>query len=108
MNMNIINLTAHSINEMTTGTIIPASGMIARVEQQSVKAKVWHSMPIFKTEYGELMGLPAPKKGTLYIVSAMALNAVPKNRTDVVAPGYLKRGEDGQPIGCIGFRINNN
>jgi len=38
---------------------------------------------ICHVQYGEIEGLPAPKKGVRYIVSSMMLN---KGRDDVVAP----------------------
>ena len=101
---NIVNLTAHTLNEMATGTEIPPSGIVARVEQNNVKVTEYNGIPVYKTEYGELIGLPEPKEGTIYIVSAMALNAVPEWRQDVYAPGYLKRNEEGIITGCIGFR----
>lgn len=102
--MKIINLTAHTLNEMTTGTNIAPSGIVVRVNQQNTKSSEFAGIPIYTTIFGELEGLPAPKKGVMYVVSAMALNAVPEDRTDVVAPGFLKRDEHGRAAGCIGFR----
>ena len=106
--MNIVNLTAHTLNEMTTGTEIAPSGIVARVEQNNAKINEYNGIPVYKTQYGELIGLPEPKKDTIYIVSAMALNAVPEWRHDIYAPGYLKRNEAGIISGCIGFRSKQN
>ena len=102
--MNIVNLTSHTLNEVTTGTNIAPSGVVARVNQHNSKTAEYAGMPIYTTVFGDLEGLPDPKEDTLYVVSAMALNAVPEDRTDVVAPGFLKRDERGNPIGCVGFR----
>ena len=102
--MKFVNLTAHTINEVTTGIEIPASGIIARVKSSTIKQSEHAGVPIYKSTFGEIEGLPEPQPDTVYIVSALALNAVPTTRTDVVAPGNLQLNEEGQPIGCCGFR----
>ncbi len=102
--MKFVNLTPHSLYEVTTGTTIPTSGIIARVKSSTVIAGKHAGIPIYATEFGELEGLPEPVEGTMYVVSSLALNAVPAHRRDVVAPGNLVRDEAGQPIGCTGFR----
>lgn len=104
MTQTYINLTAHTINEVTTGTDIPRSGIIARVKQSTEKSAEHAGIPIYTSTFGNVEGLPAPKEGVIYIISALALNAVPADRTDVVAPGNLQRNEQGQPVGCVGFR----
>ena len=100
----IVNLTAHTINEVSTGNSYPVSGIVARVKQQTVTAYRHAGIPVYRSKMGEVEGLPATVEGTIYIVSALALMAVPKDRTDVVSPGSLQRNERGQPIGCMGFR----
>lgn len=104
MEQTYINLTAHTINEVTTGLEIPRSGIIARVKQETYTHTEHAGIPVYKSIFGEVQGLPEPKEGVMYIVSALTLNAVPSGRTDVVAPGNLQRSEDGKPIGCVGFR----
>lgn len=103
--MQFINLTAHTITEVTTQTTIPASGRIARVKASTIKISNASGIPIYKSTFGEIEGLPEPQNGILYIVSALCLNAISSSRTDVVAPGNLQRDENGQPVGCVGFRI---
>ena len=78
-----INLTPHEIYETVTGLRIPTTS-VARVRQCSREIAVID--------------------GVIYIVSALALNAVPADRTDVVAPGNAVRNELGIVIGCAGFR----
>jgi hypothetical protein len=56
------------------------------------------------TNYGEVTNLPAPEGGVYLVVSGAVLAAVGASRPDVVAPGELVRGPDGQPIGCRGLR----
>lgn len=104
MEQKFINMTAHTINEVTTGMEIPRSGIIVRVKQNTVKAMTHADVPVFKSTFGEVEGLPEPQEGVIYIVSALALNAVPLSRKDVVAPGNIQRDENKQPIGCVGFR----
>jgi hypothetical protein len=59
------------------------------------------SIPIVKTSFGEVEGLPEPQKGTYYVVSRLVLTA--SRRGDLLAPGQLVRNKEGQPIGCKGL-----
>ena len=102
--MQFINLTSHTINEIITGLAIPPSGRVARVKASTIKSAEHAGVPIYSSTFGDVEGLPEPKPDVIYIVSALALNAVPTNRTDVVSPGSLQRNEHNQPIGCCGFR----
>lgn len=81
-----INLTPHDI-KLNDGTVYPTTGRIARV------ANTFSNFcnGIAKVFYGEVENLPEPKRGTMYIVSAMVLAAEKaKNkcyrRKDLVAP----------------------
>lgn len=103
--MKFKNLTSHSIYEVTTGKTIPPSGIVARVKSSTVKVGEHGKAPIYKSTFGEVEGLPEPEDGIMYIVSALTLNAI-NDRVDVVAPGNLQRDQDGNPLGCIGFRVN--
>ncbi len=102
--MQFINLTSHDINEVTTGLTIPASGRIARVKSSTTKVAEHQQVPIYSSTFGAIEGLPEPKPNVIYIVSALALHAVPANRQDVVSPGSLQRDLSGKPLGCCGFR----
>lgn len=81
-----INLTPHDI-KLNDGTIYPASGKVARVENTFSN----FCCGISKVFYGEIENLPEPENGTYYIVSAMVLAAnndksVWRRRGDLVAP----------------------
>lgn len=102
--MKFINLTSHDINEVTTGLTIPASGRIARVKSATIKVAEHQQVPIYSSTFGDIEGLPEPQANVIYIVSALALHAVPADRQDVVSPGSLQRNPEGRPIGCCGFR----
>lgn len=102
--MVIINLTPHVVTEVTTGESIPPSGGIARVKSSSELISSIDGIPVYRTVFGEVEGLPQPKKDTWYIVSGMVLGLT--GREDLLAPGELVRNQEGQPIGCRGFRTN--
>ena len=95
--MKFINLTSHDINEVTTGRI-------ARVKSSTIKVGEHQQVPIYSSTFGDIEGLPEPQANVIYIVSALALHAVPADRLDVVSPGSLQRNQHGQPVGCCGFR----
>ena len=102
--MKFINLTPHEIHEVSSGMRLPSVGL-ARVKAVTKKVTSIEGVDIYRSEFeGALEGLPKAHKGVIYIVSALALNAVPADRTDVVAPGNLVRDAQGQPVGCQGFR----
>jgi len=101
--MNIINLTPHTITETITAQSFAPSGQVARIRQSSELTDTINGIMVYTTTYGAVEGLPEPEEGIIYIVSAMCLAGV-EGRTDVVAPGNLLRDENGQPIGCQGFR----
>lgn len=108
--MNYINLTPHVLNihHATGGVITVApSGEVARVatlsEAQPSLGIDGVSIPVVKTTFGEVTGLPDPREGIVYIVSRLVLEAVKDARPDVFAPGELVRDADGRPIGCKGL-----
>lgn len=99
----IVNLTPHTINEVTTGASIPPSGRVVRVKATTTKVGSHCGYPIFKSTFSEVEGLPEEEEGTMFIVSTLVMNACPA-RADLLSPGNLVRNEHGQPVGCVGFR----
>jgi hypothetical protein len=77
--MNFINLTPHAIN-LNNGNTFPPSGQVARVS--SSFSEIVDGLCC--QEFGEVVGLPEPKEGVLYIVSGLIMSA--SDRTDIVAP----------------------
>lgn len=79
--MTFKNYTPHSI-VLNDGRTFPSMGV----------ARVSNSFSEFKTDicsvtFGDIVGLPAPEEDTIYIVSAIVLNAAKaKGRQDCVAP----------------------
>ena len=107
--MAIINLTPHAINVVSpTGSPVaefPPSGQVARVRQLRTLDGERNGVRYYQTTYGEVQDLPSEVAGTLLIVSGLVRAAKPE-RLDLVSPGALVRGPDGQPVGCEGFDIN--
>ena len=101
----LINLTAHTITEVTTGVSIPPSGRVARVKASTRKVADFKGYPIFESTFGPVEGLPEPEEGVMYIVSALCMNACPE-RYDLLSPGNVMRSEKDKIVGCIGFRGN--
>lgn len=101
--MEKINLTPHAI-KLNNGETLEASGMVARV---SNTFSDFDENGVCSVQYGDIQGLPEPKSGRVYIVSAMVL-AAGKNagRTDLVAPATGHPNcvrENGMIISVPGF-----
>jgi hypothetical protein len=54
---------------------------------------------ITRNTFGQVENLPDPQPNTLFIVSAMVMNACP-NRTDLVCPNESVRDSEGRITGC--------
>jgi len=121
----IINLTPHEIiivNEGCPSKVadrtelqqyvidrFPPSGLVARVKADRVKIGEYNGIPVFKTVFGGVEGLPAPERGVIYIVSTLVLQALKGKRNDVVAPDTSPqsavRDESGKIIAVKGFQV---
>ncbi len=93
--VEVVNLTPHAINFVTAeGTplcTVEPSGSLARVSAKTVNTgEVINVLPVTKTEYGEVEGLPEAKADTVYIVSALVAARVP-GRPDVFVPAEQVR-----------------
>jgi hypothetical protein len=108
--VRFINLTPHVItivggNEDSKIISIPPSGEIARVSIENQLVFNLEGIEIYRAQYGQVEGLPAPEENTVFIVSTLVRARVPE-RLDVASPGNLVRNDAGQPIGCRGLVIN--
>jgi hypothetical protein len=109
MMTKLVNLTPHEVRIIgVNGEItIPPSGQVARVSvtQETVGVVVVEGVevPLKRTKYGEVMGVPEPEEGTYYIVSQLVLAAA--DRDDLVAPDTANavRDENGQIVGVPGL-----
>ncbi len=101
--MQIINTTPHSVS--VNSTIIPSSGMLVRVSSVSQDAGEFAGIPLVRTCYGEVVGLPDEQDGVMYIVSGLVRAALP-DRKDLASPAKLIRNDKGEIIGCGALEIN--
>lgn len=108
--MQVINLTEHTITDLLTGNTYNPSGMLFRTTTISKPQTGYGDLPVNLYEpalYGGTK-LPPELPNTVYIVSNMALNAIPKHRKDFIAPGPVTKDKKTRlPIGCMGFQVNN-
>jgi len=118
--MTIINCTPHAIS-ITDGPTFEPSGAIARVTASFVEAEVTFGnleklhtvdcdgIKVFEQRFGEIIDLPDPEAGNVYIVSAIVLSALAGKRHDVVAPATghpaCVRNDKGHIISVPGFVV---
>ena len=102
--MLFVNLTPHAI-VVVGGPTLPPSGVVARCATTSTPAGEHEGVPLVRTVYGPVSGLPEPQPGVMFVVSGMVRAAVP-GRQDVASPGDLVRDEVGAVVGCKGLVIN--
>lgn len=103
----IINCTPHAIVVANEGVeiVIEPSGLVARIDMQTITIGELDGFPIVKNE---VVGnnLPAPQEGVFLLVSAMVL-AEAKNlgRVDCIAPNTnaATRNEKGHIVSVPGF-----
>lgn len=97
-----VNLTPHAIT-LNDGTVYPSQG-VTRVSNSFTD---FDTCGVCDCVYGDIVGLPAPKADTLYIVSALVLSAAKAaGRTDCVAPATghpLCVRKDGFIVSVPGF-----
>lgn len=103
----IINLMPHVLvivlADGSSRTIAPSG--LARCKAVSVPVREFEEVPLTRTTYGAVEGLPDPVDGVLYVVSALVRAAVP-SRTDVASPGDLVRDSAGNVTGCRTLSVN--
>lgn len=103
MENTIINLTPHDIvvvdDNLNEVTRIASSGNIARCKATPVNAGDLDGIPLTRTEYGEVEGLPEAQDGVYYIVSALVRTRLPE-RKDLLSPGRQVRDDAGRIVGC--------
>lgn len=88
-----VNLTPHEIYivDGEKKTIIPTSGKVARVASTNgtqIEGVLWTG-----TVYGEVIDLPPPETGKIFIVSGLVAGRVGASRDDVFSPGTGPKDE---------------
>jgi len=106
--MRIVNLTPHALNLMPSGptgpvVTIPPSGQVARCATSRVQVGTVTvdgiAIPVNRTQFGAVTGLPDPQPDTIFVVSALVAQAVP-DRPDVFIVDDAVRDEQGRIIGA--------
>src|SRR5690606_25377330 len=108
--VRLVNLTPHEIRLLTQQPeglfFIPPSRQVARVAVRREDAGYIDAggvpIPLARTRYGEIEGLPDPQPGTLYIVSSLVAAAA-RDRDDLLVPDDLVRDDEGRIIGARGL-----
>ena len=103
----LVNLTPHAVNIVkATGSKmdLAPTGNIARCSQSNEMVGSINGIAITRQVFGDVVGLPEPQEGTLYVVSRLVAAACPE-RNDLVIPGPLLRDTDGRIVGCDGLSI---
>jgi hypothetical protein len=95
--MKIVNLTPHPL--VLVGRTIESSG-IARCEQVDREIGDVDGIPVVRSHFGAVGGLPEPEYGTIYVVSSITAAAVPE-REDVFVPARPVRDEQGRIVGSM-------
>lgn len=101
----IKNYTPHVINVHVDGQLVFSRipDGIARCAMITVNDGAVDGVPIVKTTFGAVEGLPEQKEGVFIIVSRIVFDAASKDRDDLLVPGLAIRDEKGAVIGCNGF-----
>lgn len=107
--MQLINLTPHKItiigSDSKTMCEIMPSGTIARAVSIVVDDGTVDGVPIVRTTFGQVEGLPEPDPANeiMYIVSSLTVLAARRSgRTtdDLLIPGRMVRDKEGVILGC--------
>lgn len=103
----VINLTPHAVRVIgDSGGIVaefPASGTVARVNSSAEALPSVNGIPVVRTVYCDIDGLPDPQPNTVYIVSIVVAQALGSPRSDVyvpdTGPASVVRDGNGQIVG---------
>lgn len=104
----VINLTPHAIRVVDAeGQLLmelPPSGVVARVETSAAEVGRIGDIPVLRTDFGAVTGVPAPEEGVVYITSTLVAQAA--RRPDVVSPdtGPTAVRENGQVVAVRRFQ----
>ena len=99
--MKIINLTPHPlVIQRADGTseTIESSGIARCATTETVVGEV-NGIPVVRTTFGAVEGLPDAALDTVYVVSSLTAQAVP-HRRDVFIPARLVRDSQGRIVAC--------
>ena len=104
--MRVVNLTPHEVKIVDGGNnvvaVFPSDG-VARVSQYDVLVDEINSIPVVKTEFGEVLGLPEPAEDTVFIVSRITVEVARArglNTDNLLITSGAVRDDQGRIVGC--------
>lgn len=90
MATQIVNLNKHTVDvQLSNGDRVQyaPSGQVATVAVKSVPDGEVNGIKVFRSEYGDVQGLPSPQDGVLYLVNMLVgQRAALIGRTDLIGP----------------------
>jgi hypothetical protein len=102
-----VNLTQHVIRIIKGSDVleIQPSGTVARVTSKEVVVGSFEGVPVVRTDFMDIVGLPEPREGVLLLTSAIVAGRA--GRADVVSPdtGPSALRKDGQVWAVVNVRI---
>jgi hypothetical protein len=111
--MSITNRTPHPITILAAdGIAVVASypaglrGEVARVETTTEDDGRLDGVPVMRTRWGQIVGLPTPAAGAYHIVSVIVAEAAidcGRGADDLLVPGDQVRDQQGRIVGCRGL-----
>ncbi len=108
--VELVNLTPHKLvvyREDGSTMELPPSGMVARVDSEQYLYGDIDGIPVMRTTYKGIYGLPNAKHGVIYVTSSVV--AQMSGRKDVIAPdtgpGGAVRDSSGRIIGVRRFQV---
>jgi len=104
----LVNLCGHPLSIPHLGIELPAESTAVKATQVHELKAIINGLPLYDIVYTNVSGLPEPSEGKLYIVSAVALNAIRElypERKDVAATMKPIKCAHGKTIGCQALRI---
>ena len=99
----LVNLTPHEVTIVLNNheVKIKPEGQVPRVATKSIMIDHFGEIPVYRTSYGEIEGLPPMSNNVKYIVSALVQKAA-NFREDLLIPSQQIRDGQGRIIGCKG------
>jgi len=101
MTTKIVNLTPHPlVIQRADGTseTIESSGIARCATTETVVDEI-DGIPVVRTSFGAVEGLPDASLDTVFVISSITAQAVP-HRLDVLVPARPIRDEKGRIVAC--------
>jgi len=104
--MKIRNFTGHDLNFPHVGLDMPSEGNV-KTQQVPNIVGTYEGICVYDLQYVSISGLPEPEEGSVFVVSAISLNAIRElmpHRTDVLAVHKPIKNAQGQTVAASALR----